>query len=107
MRTGRSSSQRAWPLRGRGIHLKEDTKQVCEGAPGTVDLLTSTTHPSPPCCTIHFRRPSVKYKRLAPKFLARPPAGGHLPPTPTKPRPSPAGQTPSPALPHPGRRGCG
>lgn len=33
--------------------LKKDTKQ---GAPGTVDLFTSTTQPSPPCYTIHFQR---------------------------------------------------
>lgn len=33
--------------------LKKDTKQ---GAPGTVDLFTSTTQPSPPCYTIRFQR---------------------------------------------------
>lgn len=60
MRTGRPFSTRALALGEWGFYLKEVTKQVCEGAPGTGFMFFSTTQPSPPCCTIHLRRPSVK-----------------------------------------------
>lgn len=52
--------KRALALGEWGFYLKEVTKQVWEGAPGTGFMFFSTTQPSPPCCTIHLRRPSVK-----------------------------------------------